>query len=206
MENDLFCSSHPKKHAKKHCIQCNLDLCNECALDFHIKHYQSLQKLNYNSKKKFFNYSELLCEEIKRILNHSLNDASLKLYNEIQNKAKINLKEYQKRNPNPTKFVNKNKINLENKKVKIKENIHVIKKEDKKDLEKNHNEEKVITIKKEDKREETILSKKEEVKDEEIILSQKGEIKDEERILSQKAEVKDEEKHLHKKKKSKMRK
>ncbi len=99
MEIELFCSKHSHKHAKKHCIKCNENLCNECALDFHIEHYPSLQKLKYNSKQKYLNYSNLLCEEIKKLLNDSLNDVTLQLNTKIKNRAKNNLEEYKKKNP-----------------------------------------------------------------------------------------------------------
>ena len=53
MENqkEIFCLNHSTKYAKKHCEQCNSDLCNECALDLHIDHYQSLKKIENSSKK-----------------------------------------------------------------------------------------------------------------------------------------------------------
>ena len=59
-QNELFCSNHNKKHAKRHCNQCNLDLCNECALDLHIDHYESLQKLNYSTKKKNYKFFRII--------------------------------------------------------------------------------------------------------------------------------------------------
>jgi len=92
-QNEIFCSNHSKKHAKKHCNKCNLDLCNECALDLHIDHYQSLQKINYSKNDKYLAYKEMIKEEIKKLLNNSIDDITLKVYKEVQEKAQKYLKE-----------------------------------------------------------------------------------------------------------------
>ena len=122
IKKELFCSNHLKKHAKKHCSQCNLDLCNECALDLHIDHYSSLSKIDYAPTKKFLNYSDLLCEEIKRILNDSLDGLSSSIYSNILGNAKKGLEEYKKneRNKPKPKFLNilKKEIFIEKKKNK----------------------------------------------------------------------------------------
>ena len=91
--NELFCSNHSKKHAKKHCNKCNLDLCNECALDLHIGHYQSLQKINNSPNNKYLAYKEMIKEEIQKLLNNSIDDITLKVFKDVQEKTKKNLKE-----------------------------------------------------------------------------------------------------------------
>ncbi len=115
IQKDVFCSNHSKKHAKKHCNQCNLDLCNECALDQHISHYKSLQKIDYSSKKNILNLSDMLCEEIRKILNNSFDDMTIKVYKNVQEKALNYMKSYPKNEPKKINIV-KNEINKENKK------------------------------------------------------------------------------------------
>ena len=113
IQKDIFCSNHSKKHAKKHCNQCNLDLCNECALDQHISHYKSLQKIDYSSKKKILNYSDMLCEEIRKILNNSFDDMTIKVYKNVQEKALNYMKSHPKNEPKKINIA-KNEINKEN--------------------------------------------------------------------------------------------
>ena len=158
-QNDIFCSNHSQKFAKRHCNKCNLDLCNECALDNHIDHYKSLQKLKYIPKKKFLNYSEILSEEIKKIINNSLNDFSSQIYNNISEKAIKSLEDYKKKQP---KFINslRNKINVEEKKLKKEEKVEkneqkVEKKEqkvEKKEQKVEKNEQKVEKIENDEKK------------------------------------------------------
>ena len=93
-KNNIFCSNHSKKFAKKHCNKCNVDLCNECALDLHISHYQSLKKLENNAKNKVLDFSHFLREEIKNIIDNSLQDISSQIMINIQEKAVKMLEEY----------------------------------------------------------------------------------------------------------------
>ena len=106
-KNEIFCSNHSNKGAKKHCGQCNLDLCNECALDQHIDHYKSLEKIENCIKNKYLIYKEALDQEIKKILNNTADDISLKVYNNVQEKALKNFNEYknnEEENKNKTNF------------------------------------------------------------------------------------------------------
>ena len=122
MENqkEIFCLNHRTKYAKKHCELCNSDLCNECALDLHIDHYQSLKKIENSSKKKELNLSEIICDEIKKIVNNSLEDISLKVYNHIKEKKLQNLKEYKINHPNIKDVPKKENKNNNKKDVKKK--------------------------------------------------------------------------------------
>ena len=108
MENksEIFCSNHSNKGAKKHCGQCNLDLCNECALDLHIDHYKSLEKIENCIKNKYLIYKEALDQEIKNILNNTADDISLKVYNNVQEKALKNYNEYKNNDDNKPILLN----------------------------------------------------------------------------------------------------
>ena len=122
-KNEIFCSNHSNKGAKKHCGQCNLDLCNECALDQHIDHYKSLEKIENCIKNKYLIYKEALDQEIKKILNNTADEISLKVYNNVQEKALKNFNEYKNNDNNKPKFVDilRTQFGLEKGKEKEKE-------------------------------------------------------------------------------------
>ena len=120
-KNKIFCSKHSNKHAKKHCNQCNLDLCNECALDQHIDHYKSLEKIENSIKNKYLIYKEIINQEIKNILNNTIDDITLKVFNEIQEKAVQYFNEYKKSDDNQPKSINIQKTNINGEKDKEKE-------------------------------------------------------------------------------------
>ena len=218
IKKEIFCSNHLKKHAKKHCGQCNLNLCNECALDLHIDHYSSLSKIDYAPKKKFLNYSELLCEEIKKIINGSLDGLSSSIYANLLENAKKGLEEYKKneRNKPKPKFLNVLKKEIKKEKEKeekisdkeiqecIESNINSIKEEKESEKKEDKNivqvEEEKLEIKEideqlkiqEDKSEEkeeiNLISKKIEIQEE------KEEEKEENKKITEKIEVKEEKK------------
>ena len=92
--NNIFCSNHSQKFAKRHCNQCNVDLCNECALEFHISHHQSLKKIENNAKNKVLDFSNLIREELVKIIDNSLHDISSQIIRNVQESAVKMLEEY----------------------------------------------------------------------------------------------------------------
>ena len=113
--------NHSNKSAKKHCGQCNLDLCNECALDLHIDHYKSLEKIENCIKNKYLIYKEALDQEIKKILNNTADDISLKVYNNVQEKALKNFNEYKNNDNNKPKLLDVLRTQISHEKGKEKE-------------------------------------------------------------------------------------
>ena len=61
--NYIFCNNHNLKLAKKYCEQCNIFICNGCALDDHSTHFEKLNKITnlYSNKssilQKFLNFN-----------------------------------------------------------------------------------------------------------------------------------------------------
>ena len=74
MEEPLFCLNHPEKIAKRHCNKCDQNICNDCVFDYHIDHYQDVNKINYSIDIRPKNFSQMLSKELKDIIEKSLSE------------------------------------------------------------------------------------------------------------------------------------
>ena len=72
LDHLLFCANHPEKIAKRHCNKCNQDICNECVFDLHIEHHPEITKINYIIDNRSEKFTYTISEEIKEIINKSL--------------------------------------------------------------------------------------------------------------------------------------
>ena len=72
LDHLLFCANHPEKIAKRHCKKCNQDICNECVFDLHIEHHPEITKINYLIDNRSEKFTYTISEQIKEIINKSL--------------------------------------------------------------------------------------------------------------------------------------
>ena len=112
MEHLLFCVNHPEKIAKRHCNKCDQNICNECAFESHVEHHSELTKIEYSIDTKEGNFSQNLSEEIKLIIEKSLNDLKPKIYQLVLDKTEEYIKDSNNLHLklNQTKEIKKEKI------------------------------------------------------------------------------------------------
>lgn len=68
MELELFCINHPHKFAKRYCRNCDILICNTCALDYHSDHIESIESLN----KKYISDTNDFFNIVNQFLNKSI--------------------------------------------------------------------------------------------------------------------------------------
>lgn len=88
LDHLLFCANHPEKIAKRHCNKCNQDVCNECVFDLHIEHHPEITKINYLIDNKSERFTYAISEEIKKIINDSLEALKPQICELVLNKTK----------------------------------------------------------------------------------------------------------------------
>ena len=94
MNHLLFCKNHPEKFAKRHCNKCDQDLCNECVFDSHIEHHSEINKIEYTIDTKSCNFAKLLSDDIKLIVDKSLNDLKPQIYKLVAEKTEQYIKDH----------------------------------------------------------------------------------------------------------------
>jgi hypothetical protein len=94
MDHLLFCVNHPEKIAKKHCKQCDQDLCNECVFDSHIEHHTEIDKIEYSIDTKQVKYSKILAEELNAVIEKTMNDLKPKIYKKVLEKTEEYIKDH----------------------------------------------------------------------------------------------------------------
>ena len=94
MDHLLFCVNHQEKIAKKHCKQCDQDLCNECVFDSHIEHHTEIDKIEYSIDTKQVKYSKILAEELNAVIEKAMNDLKPKIYNLVLEKTEEYIKDH----------------------------------------------------------------------------------------------------------------
>ena len=88
LDHLLSCANHPEKIAKRHCKKCNQDICNECVFDLHIEHHKEITKINYTIDNRSEEFTNKISEEIKEIINKSLESLKPQICQIVLDKTK----------------------------------------------------------------------------------------------------------------------
>ena len=88
LDHLLFCANHHEKIAKRHCKKCNQDICNECVFDLHIEHHKEITKINYKTDNRSEEFTNKISEEIKEIINKSLESLKPQICQIVLDKTK----------------------------------------------------------------------------------------------------------------------
>ena len=94
MDHLLFCVNHEEKIAKKHCKQCDQNLCNECVFDLHIEHHTEIDKIEYSMDTKQVKYSQILSEEINAVVEKTMKELKPKISQLILEKTEEYIKSH----------------------------------------------------------------------------------------------------------------
>ena len=94
MDHLLFCINHEGKIAKRHCKQCDQNLCNDCVFDLHIEHHTQIEKIKYSIDTKQVNYSEILSKEINAVIEQTIKELKPQISKLVLEKTEEYIKQH----------------------------------------------------------------------------------------------------------------
>ena len=94
MDHLLFCINHEGKIAKRHCKQCDQNLCNDCVFDLHIEHHTQIEKIEYSIDTKQVNYSEILSKEINAVIEQTIKELKPQISKLVLEKTEEYIKQH----------------------------------------------------------------------------------------------------------------
>ena len=136
MDHLLFCVNHPEKIAKRHCKKCEQDLCNECIFDSHIEHHEEITKIEYKIDIKKTSFTDQITKDIKLIIDKALDELKPKIKEEVLKKTE----EYIKQHKNLQLKINPSITNPSTQNRKYSLRTATEKKEEKKKISNEHNQ------------------------------------------------------------------
>lgn len=130
MDHLLFCINHEGKIAKRHCKQCDQNLCNDCVFDLHIEHHTQIEKIEYSIDTKQVNYSEILSKEINAVIEQTIKELKPQISKLVLEKTEEYIKEHKNLQLKLTQTKDKKPLPKEERtkalKPTVKENIKTV--------------------------------------------------------------------------------